>query len=118
MKLTEENIKFLKANLTPKDLIDLVAMKSRMNTRKKKAGNVNESYVGGQGDIYREPITLNGFRFFFNEYLNENEKETTYRIFSRFRKLAGTNEKFAEIVYDEFLKFLSNIDKNIISNAH
>ena len=113
MKLTKENLDFLRANLTPKDLIDLVAMKSRMNNRKKKGGKLDESFGNRENNdnIVRNKA-INLFKNFVEDNLSREEVNTMYMIFNK-----EVSEAYSNIIYEEFMRFLSNVDKKLISKA-
>lgn len=118
MNLSEKDLAYLKKTLTAQDLIDLVAMKHKMNERSKRSGSpVNESETVNEFKEEKAYTYIDGFKKFCEEYLDDNEKRQVQSIFSKLAKDV-VNQRFLQAVYSSVAEMIDKIDQEMIDNAN
>lgn len=116
MNLSEKDLAYLKKTLSAQDLVDLVAMKHKMNERARKSGApVNESQE--VNEHLQDNSYVDGFKKFCEEYLDDNERRQIQAIFSKLSHDV-VNQRFLQTVYSSVTDMIDKIDQEMIDNAN
>jgi len=116
MDFTDKDIAYLKKKLSAQDLVDIVAIKNKMNERARRTGNnpINES------EEISESISssyVDGFKKFCEEYLDDNERHQIELIFGKLTNDV-VNQRFLQPVYSCMTDLIDKIDQEMIDSAN
>jgi hypothetical protein len=117
MKISDKDIAYLKKTMSAQDLVDLVAMKHKMNERARKTGNnpMNETQELNEFNASEEWVF--GFKKFCNEYLTSQELNQVKTIFSKLSHDV-VNQRFLQTVYSCMSDMIDKVDQEMIDNAN
>lgn len=108
-KISKSELEFLKSNISPEQLLELAALKSKMNKRRPGTRAVNES---------NSPIAeIDGFQKFYEDYLDDYHKNLFNEVFRIFEN-NDCGSSIQGRVFHLFRVFLDSADKYIADRAN
>lgn len=118
MNLSEKDLAYLKKTLSAQDLVDLVAMKHKINERTRKAGkSMNESESLIEFASSTNNSWIEGFKKFCDEYLDSKEQNQIKLIFSKLSQDV-VNQRFLQTVYSCMSDMIDKVDQDMIDSAN
>lgn len=113
-KISQKELDYIKNTISSEQLIDLVSLKAKMNKRKLKLGRkIDESH--SIKESYSVNLEDTGFREFYDNFLDEREKNIFGEVFGTFQNENST--ALQSVFYQLFKRFLDSADRQIIKKS-